>query len=236
MATNNMLDIAFAKEQGVRFFPITHRKAIVGLATNTLVLSESIDVDVDISTEGEPITINPLVQDAINKINTRCTNIEAALRNKANSGTDGVATSAHKLQTARRITLTGSVTGYVDFNGTSNVTINTSTNHTHNYAGSSSAGGVANSAVKLNTARNIKISGAVTGNANFDGTANININTSLTAHNHSASNITAGTLSGAVYHNQAAANSIGSAQLRNIYAGTGAVSSLTTGTIYLQYS
>lgn len=235
MATN-MLDIAFAKEQGTRFFPITHRKAIVGLATNTLVLSESIDVDVDISTEGEPITINPLVQQALNNLATRCTNIERALNTKANSGTDGVATSAHRLQTARRISLSGSVTGYADFNGTSNVTITTTTNHTHNYAGSSSAGGVANSSNKLQTARNIKIAGAVAGNANFDGTSNITINTTLTAHNHSAANITSGTFAGAVYHNQAAANNLGSAQVRNIYAGTGAVSSLTTGTIYLQYS
>lgn len=40
--------------------------------------------------------------------------------------------------------------------------------HTHPYAGSSSSGGVANSANKLNTARKI-------GNASFDGTANITL-------------------------------------------------------------
>ena len=40
--------------------------------------------------------------------------------------------------------------------------------HTHNYAGSSSAGGAANSAVKLSTARNIN-------GVAFNGTANINI-------------------------------------------------------------
>lgn len=42
------------------------------------------------------------------------------------------------------------------------------TGHTHNYAGSSSAGGNANAAVKLATARKI-------GNASFDGTANITL-------------------------------------------------------------
>lgn len=40
--------------------------------------------------------------------------------------------------------------------------------HTHNYAGSSSAGGAATSATKLSTARKI-------GNANFDGTTNITL-------------------------------------------------------------
>lgn len=44
----------------------------------------------------------------------------------------------------------------------------TPASHTHNYAGSSSAGGNANAAVKLATARKI-------GNASFDGTANITL-------------------------------------------------------------
>ena len=48
----------------------------------------------------------------------------------------------------------------------------TITSHTHNYAGSSSAGGSANSAVKLATARKI-------GAANFDGTGNITLNSIL---------------------------------------------------------
>ena len=46
--------------------------------------------------------------------------------------TDNIA-SATKLQTARTITLTGSVTGSVSFDGTSNVSIFTSTNHTHSF-------------------------------------------------------------------------------------------------------
>ena len=48
--------------------------------------------------------------------------------------------------------------------------------HTHNYAGSSTAGGVANSAIKLSTARTIGLSGGATGTAtSFDGSANITI-------------------------------------------------------------
>lgn len=52
-------------------------------------------------------------------------------------------------------------------------------NHTHNYAGSNTAGGVANSSHKLETARAITLAGAITGTANFDGTTGITINTTL---------------------------------------------------------
>lgn len=48
--------------------------------------------------------------------------------------------------------------------------------HTHNYAGSSSPGGAATSANKLETARTITLTGAVKGSAAFDGTKNITIN------------------------------------------------------------
>ena len=61
----------------------------------------------------------------------------------------GNATSATKLATPRTITLTGSVTGSVSIDGSQNVSLATTTNHTHNYAGSSSAGGSANSALTL---------------------------------------------------------------------------------------
>ena len=46
-------------------------------------------------------------------------------------------------------------------------------NHTHNYAGSSSVGGVANSAVKLETARTIRTNLGSTSAASFDGSGNI---------------------------------------------------------------
>lgn len=52
-----------------------------------------------------------------------------------------------------------------------------SSSHTHNYAGSSSAGGVANSAKKLDTPRTITLTGAVNGSASFDGSQDIVITT-----------------------------------------------------------
>lgn len=47
--------------------------------------------------------------------------------------------------------------------------------HIHNYAGSSSAGGSANSAIKLATARKISLKGLSQGSANFDGSGDITI-------------------------------------------------------------
>lgn len=47
--------------------------------------------------------------------------------------------------------------------------------HTHNYAGSSSVGGSANSAVKLSNARNIKVGGLSNFSFNFDGSGNVSV-------------------------------------------------------------
>lgn len=277
------LDVKFVHEQGQKFFPITHRKAIMGLSVNTLTLSQSLEIDVNEA--DNTITINPVVQAEVTKIYNNITllektikeeintqinnlwdrvnnmnyalsarpggpantalkltnpytfnitgdgsgsvtmdgskavtlsiNIPKAHNNYAAANTDlGSAISADKLTTARTITLTGAVTGSVSFNGTANVIINTAVNHTHSqysltshnhdsvysklnhthsYAGSTSAGGNANAAVKLVTARKITLSGAVTGNATFNGTADITISTTVnhthsqyatTSHNH----------------------------------------------------
>lgn len=74
------------------------------------------------------------------------------------------------------------------------------TGHTHNYAGSSSAGGAATSAIKLSTPRKI-------GNASFDGTANItlsqmglNIPVEITKADYLAKK-KAGTLNANTYYN-----------------------------------
>lgn len=60
-----------------------------------------------------------------------------------------------------------------------------------------------------------------------------------TAHNQAASTITAGTLGGQVLANASTTATLGTAQVRNIYAGTGDMtagsSSLATGTIYIVY-
>ena len=57
----------------------------------------------------------------------------------------GNSASASRLATARTISLTGSVTGSGTFDGSGDLTISTTVSHTHNYAGSTSAGGAANS-------------------------------------------------------------------------------------------
>ncbi len=59
------------------------------------------------------------------------------------------------------------------------------------------------------------------------------------SHSQAASTITAGTLAGQVKANAAAQATLGTAQVRDIYAGTGAMTAgstaLATGTVYLQY-
>ncbi len=50
-----------------------------------------------------------------------------------------------------------------------------SVTHIHSYAGSSEEGGAADSALRLESARKISISGAMVGNAQFDGTGDITI-------------------------------------------------------------
>lgn len=47
----------------------------------------------------------------------------------------GNSNTASKLASARTISLTGSVTGSVSFDGSQNVSLSTTTNHTHNYIG-----------------------------------------------------------------------------------------------------
>ncbi|MDR3961424.1 MAG: hypothetical protein Q3X14_02640 [Eggerthellaceae bacterium] len=69
--------------------------------------------------------------------------------------------------------------------------------HTHNYAGSSSPGGSATSANKLATARTITLTGAVNGSATFDGSKNITI---TTTGDSAAAGFLAAHPVGAIYH------------------------------------
>lgn len=71
--------------------------------------------------------------------------------------------------------------------------------HTHNYAGSSSAGGAATSAEKLTAARAITLSGAVNGTASFDGSGDANIQTTFPENITITGTITANKVIGAVY-------------------------------------
>ena len=91
----------------------------------------------------------------------------------------GNAATATKLATARKI-------GNASFDGSADITLASigaaASGHTHNYAGSTSAGGAANSAVKLSTARAFSITGGVTAIAvNFDGTGDVTLSTTVTS-------------------------------------------------------
>ena len=113
------------------------------------------------------------------------------------SGNAGTAT---KLATARTITLTGSVRGSGEFDGSGDLSITTTTNHTHNYAGSSSAGGPANS-VKANMV--VKLNNGTTEGTNmftFNGSTAKTIN--ITA-------ASIGAVSGSHTHNYAGSSSAG---------------------------
>lgn len=88
----------------------------------------------------------------------------------------GVASQATKLQNARNITIGNSKKS---FDGTTDITFSLSdigasaSGHTHNYAGSTSAGGAANSAIKLATSRTVSANTDFIMNFSFDGSKDI---------------------------------------------------------------
>lgn len=71
--------------------------------------------------------------------------------------------------------------------------------HEHNYAGAATPGGAATSAAKLSSARQITLSGAVSGTASFDGSKNVAMETSFPDDITVAGTITANKVIGAVY-------------------------------------
>lgn len=71
--------------------------------------------------------------------------------------------------------------------------------HEHNYAGAATPGGAAISAAKLSSARQITLSGAVSGTASFDGSKNVAMETSFPDDITVAGTITANKVIGAVY-------------------------------------
>ena len=58
---------------------------------------------------------------------------------------------AEQLANARTIALTGAITGSGSFDGSGDLSIVTAVNHTHDYAGASTPGGAANTALRLET-------------------------------------------------------------------------------------
>ena len=100
----------------------------------------------------------------------------------------GNAATATKLQTPRNIALSGGATGSASFNGSANANINvTGLNVSKANSGTLpvARGGTGNStgnaatATKLQTARNIALTGDVTGSVSFDGSKNVSINANL---------------------------------------------------------
>ena len=84
------------------------------------------------------------------------------------NGIAGNAGSATKLKTARQITLSGDVSGSAFFDGSSNMSINVTGNH-------SIKADSADTAARLMTAREITLSGDVNGSAFFDGSKALEI-------------------------------------------------------------
>lgn len=205
------LDLKFIVQKGQKIFPVTHRKAIYGLAPNSLVLSESLDVDVD--EVDQTITINPAVEDKIieinisienlqNTINTTIsnaiTNLENRMDNMLYAASDkpaGVALSAKKLQTPFQLSVNKHVTGSATIDGSGNV--NMEVTLTGKYAGSDVLNGDAYKAKKLSKTFNLALTGAVTGNVNMDGSGNVSLATSVN-HNHDSLylKLTGGTING----------------------------------------
>lgn len=109
---------------------------------------------------------------------------------KLENGLDGKADSVHT-HVGSEVTLTGytmGVGGAISDTDTVNEAIGkleaglngkAESNHEHNYAGSDTPGGVATSAKKLEVERTIELVGNVTGSAKFDGSGDIQINTTL---------------------------------------------------------
>ena len=101
----------------------------------------------------------------------------------------GITATAAELNKLDGCTATVTELNYVD-GVTSNIQTQlngkAASSHTHNYAGSSSAGGNANAAVKLATARNIGLSGDASGSVSFNGTANVNIPATVLHHGQTA--------------------------------------------------
>ena len=111
-----------------------------------------------------------------------------------NLGSFGVTATAAELNALDGITATVTELNYVD-GVTSNIQTQlngkAASSHTHNYAGSSSAGGAATSANKLATARTISLAGDVTGSTSFDGSGNVSITATVAddSHNHTIANV-----------------------------------------------
>lgn len=99
------------------------------------------------------------------------------------------AASATKLDTARSLNLGGAVTAdAATFDGTANATINVKTLDATKLKGTASVSttGNAATATKLQTPRTLSLTGNASGSANFDGSGNVSISTTVNESKHAA--------------------------------------------------
>ena len=108
------------------------------------------------------------------------------------------------------------------------------TSHTHNYAASTAAGGAANSAVKLQTARTLTVGNS---GKSFDGTGNVSwtlseIGAAAASHSHGYLPLSGGTMTNSITNNLTTGTWIdgakGKALLTSTAAGSGFVSLIST--------
>lgn len=98
--------------------------------------------------------------------------------------------TASKLSTARKISITGNATGAAAFDGSGDVSINVTVNESKHADTATKAttaaacSGNSATATKLQTPRTISLSGNASGSANFDGSGNIRINTTVSNSAH----------------------------------------------------
>ena len=144
---------------------------------------------------------------------------------------DGITASADSVSFSRSLS-SGTKIGTITINGTGTdlyCQTNTDTNTTYSAGTGLSLSGTAFS-VKYGTAA---------GTACQGNDSRLSDARTPTAHNQAASTVTAGTFAGQVLANASAVTALGTAQVRNIYAGTSDMtagsSSLTTGTLYFVY-
>ena len=96
-----------------------------------------------------------------------------------NQDTTGNAATATALETERTISLSGSVTGSVSFDGTGNVNIET------NLRSGATIPGNVETAERWDTERTVTLTGAVTGSTMIDGSQNVSITTAVGTFNAS---------------------------------------------------
>lgn len=181
----------------------SYATSITAVATSSLshTYADSTHTHANLVIQGNGTQINTYNGGTAKTINITPSNIGAATSGHTHnyagsSSAGGTATEAAK--TTGTITIQGNGKAIDTFNGSANKTINitpsnigaAASSHTHNYAGSSSAGGAATSANKVNSA--LTIQGNGTALATFDGssakTVNItpaNIGAATSGHTHS---------------------------------------------------